>query len=141
MVCGFGRHPPPIPCFTGMQSRIFRHFLPLYTENFISIVLFLIRPVRPPRYLKIAPNPDQWVPPTSKHGPTTNPETPMLEQVPAQNTSYPLLPPCCPIISTSKIFKIIPKGCERSQTEEGCLLNAFSEFFTPQRVVKRQKEK
>jgi len=52
-----------------------------------------------------------------------------LEQIPAQNTSYPLLPPCCPTISTSKIFKIIPKGCERSQTEEGCLLNAFSEFL------------
>ena len=49
-----------------------------------------------------------------------------LEQVPARKH---LLPPHCPIISISKIFKIVPKGCERSQTEEGCLLNAFSEFL------------
>ena len=94
----------------------------------VYIVLFLVRTVRPPRYLKIAPNPDQWVPPTSKHGPVTTPETPR-----ANPSSKHLLPPPTPMLpdnlDMSKIFKIIPKGCERSQTEEGCLLNAFSEFL------------
>ena len=63
----------------------------------------------------------QFYVPFWRHQPATTPNS-------APNTSCPLLPPHCPTISTSKSFKIIPKGCERSQTEEGCLLNAFSEF-------------